>query len=922
MSDEALQTPAVGEEAAVSVTLVSVAGFLASAAAGWTAGSLFRGALPRATGIVAAALGAAVVAIAHRTKRQSLVQAIGLAVIVLTGLALALAGGSAHGGLGGVVADAIRGGGPAGEAMPFEAGWRLILVVLIATLAAGASSLGIATRRPRFAVLLPVPPLVGAAAVAPPGAALSSAIPAMALVLGALIVAYSVELAGRGAFSRRFEMRRIGRGIAAIAIVVVFLTGMSHASVLFPIPDRERVIPAQLPPDVPPLPDRVLFTVRSATQGPWRLGVLDVYDGRAWRLPPYDPERLQRLAPDGRFPDARPASPRDVNVTFVMSSLPGPVLPAPAGARVLGTRPGIAVRLDPRTQMLRAPAGTAPTGTTYSITAAPLPFGKELQGAPAPRGVNEFLETPPAPPGVAALLEKMPRVPMWDRLQAARAAFYAKVVAAGAGKPVPVPPARVDQILAGKPASPYEITAAEALIARWAGVPTRIGYGFFEGDKTKAGWSVHPRHAATWLETYFEGYGWVPIVGVPPRAKGSLNHNQKKSNPIVRPTEQLALVLYVPIHERTFRAFYVVARYWIAVALPFAVALVAAIALYPGAIKVLRRMRRSRWANKRGLPARIAAAYSELRDAATDLAIGTPTLTPIEFAKLVAHDDELIELSWLVSRSLWGDLRRDLREEDADAAARMTRSVIKRMRRAQPAATRLLAVAARASLREPFTLEVPNLWPSRRIRVHPVRRVLRALPLRRLRRVIPVGAALAILLSACAASPRVTASATGVLPDRIVPAGVDTVSFKREPAVESRLREVGDAALIDAARVFTFRNDREVQGYLEVGSFKAGVSGFRQEIRRGVLKGIGAARFRLTRAGRLRVYAASLNHENFLLWFSPEGSYFELLIAHSDYAAPLDLLAKILTYQGRNVGTITGGGAVITPIDPRRGEAT
>ena len=30
----------------------------------------------------------------------------------------------------------------------------------------------------------------------------------------------------------------------------------------------------------------------------------------------------------------------------------------------------------------------------------------------------------------------------------------------------------------GATATPYEIVAAEALLARWAGVPARIGFGF------------------------------------------------------------------------------------------------------------------------------------------------------------------------------------------------------------------------------------------------------------------------------------------------------------------------------------------------------------------------------------------------------------------------------------------------------------
>ena len=41
------------------------------------------------------------------------------------------------------------------------------------------------------------------------------------------------------------------------------------------------------------------------------------------------------------------------------------------------------------------------------------------------------------------------------------------------------PVAKVDDMLNGGEATPYQITAAEALLARWAGVPSRPG-GVFQ----------------------------------------------------------------------------------------------------------------------------------------------------------------------------------------------------------------------------------------------------------------------------------------------------------------------------------------------------------------------------------------------------------------------------------------------------------
>ena len=43
--------------------------------------------------------------------------------------------------------------------------------------------------------------------------------------------------------------------------------------------------------------DRPLFRVRSDLSGPWRMGSLDVYDGKDWRLPPFAENELDEVPP-------------------------------------------------------------------------------------------------------------------------------------------------------------------------------------------------------------------------------------------------------------------------------------------------------------------------------------------------------------------------------------------------------------------------------------------------------------------------------------------------------------------------------------------------------------------------------------------------------------------------------------------------
>lgn len=897
----AVDAPTPREEP-VSVPMVTAAAFFAASAAGWALGGLFGGALARIAAVSAAALGAGITGFGSRARRATLWQATALPVVVLVGVALALLGGGAEGGVIGSVVDSVRGGGPSGSALPFDAGWRVLVVVLIGTLAAGACSLAIATRRSRLTVALCVPVMIAATLVQPQGSMLSTGLPSMALLLGALVAAYGVELAADGAVTGGFEIRRIINGVIGIAAVAAVLVASSRAGFLFPVPDREHVIPPQLPPVARPTPDRELFTVRAGFPGPWRFGVLDVYDGTAWRLPPYDPSRFRALDQGGRVPDVAhvPAGAR--TVTFTIRALSGPVLPAPPGASVVrGARPLI----DPRSQILRLKDGHEPSaGVTYTVSAAPAPTGKQLSDAPRPRGQAEFLSAPRPPASVTSLLADAPTTSSWDRLQFMRTALYRAAVAAGAGQAKAVPPARVAQILAGKPASPYELTAAEALIARWAGVPSRIGYGFYDGDPKGAVRSVRPRHASTWLEVYFEGHGWVPVVGVPPRARASLDQRTSDANPRIRPTEQLALVLYVPVRLETIQLLYSVARYWIAIALPFVVAALLAWIFSPGLFKMLRRLRRRRWARALGVRARIAVAYADLRDRAIDLNVGDPSDSLFGFVAAVVPDDELVELTWLVSRALWGDLQRDLRAGDADAAEALAASVTKRLHRAQPSPTRVLAVASRASLRAPYTNEIPNLWPGRR----------------RARRVIVISASvLALVLASCAPDVTQSPSGRGSMPGAIVPDTLGDTAFRREPAVEARLSEAGDGALIDAARVYTFKQDGIVQGYLQVGAFKPGATADRRDVRRGVLAGLGAT-FTLARVGSLRVYVGRSDTRQLVVWFAPDGSYFELLVARANVEDPTALLARILGSQGTKVGRRGAPVKTLTPPDPRRGE--
>ena len=938
------------EEKPVSVGLACVAALLATAAAGWMIAGIFAGGLPRLLGLLGPVIGAGMVALSYRTRRPSVVQYLILPVAVAIGAAFALSD-AAGAGLSELVLEALRAGGLSQPPVPFDPGWRFVLLVLGAILGAGAASLSLSLNRPKIGIVLAVPFLFGGALVQPSDATALSAIGALVLAVGSMAVAFGADLAKEGATSGGFEARRLGRGAAVLAGTVAALILASQLGFLLPDQDDDQVIAAMRPQIPPPTPDRELFTVTSPVQVPWRLGVLDTYGLKenAWLTPPFRASRLAPIPDSGIIPlrgndggrsstlVRPPATGADgtVMVEFRLSEIGGRV--APNVASTLSATGNVDLDYDPRTQGFRVTRGRARTGDRYTVVAPRPPSAAELIAAPpAGKALAEFLEAPEMPVAVEAVLREAPTTNLFDRLQFVRTHYYAQVVAAGSGEPLDVPPARVAEMLEGDEATPFEITAGEVLLARWAGVPARIGYGYYGGDaaggaKPAAGtstFSVRPEHGALWLEAYFEGHGWVPIVGTPPKAKASLSPDDKRNDPTIRPTDELALVVYVPIRLETVQLLFDTIRFWALRAAPWVIAAVLAFLFYPGALKLARRSRRRRWAARHGPAERIAVAYTELRDAANDFNIGDPMHTPLEFLSDLSADVEHNELAWLVTRALWGDLRRDLRVEDAEAAEEMARSVTRRLRRANGGLPRLIALGSRTSLRDPFSRELPNLWrrprPPRRPRLKLRRRL--ATVTRSLRRRVPGGATtlivivvLAVTLSGCAVRTDLASTGPAAYPDPTVPDQLDVFRFVREAALEPAFKEAGSQSLVDHGRVYSVREGDNIQASLQVGSFKPGLRGREREVRDGLVRAIGARRFALMRIGGERVYALDLPEQRVLLWFPSDARYYQLLVARRAFTRADDVFVSLLAFQRSGTHEIVKSDQLVPLVDARRG---
>lgn len=930
-SDAPAPTDASAEgERLVPVGLTVVAAGLATAAAGWMTAGMFEGLLPRFVGLLGPLVGAGLMGLSYRMRTPAVVQYLVAPVLVLVGALLVVpdaTGGSAN--LPGLVAEAVREGGLSQPPVAFAPGWRFILVVLTGLLAAGSAGLSISLNRPKVGLLLPVPFIFATALAQPPEATALSSIVALGLAIAAMSVAFGADLAQEGATSGTFESRRLIRGALVLVAVGAALFGLSQLGFLFPDVQEEEIVEPRRPEVPPPSPDRELFTATMPAELPVRLGVLDVYgiEENAWLTPPFRRSRLAEVPADGEVPLLGNDDPDSATIlepplgedgetftaTFTISDVPGRSVPSIQNALDAEVAGGdTSLEYDPRTQTFRVTESRARAGTSYTITAPTPPDARQLIAAPPPpERMAEYLEAPEPPVAVEELLAGAPNENLFDRLQFVRNAFYSAVVASGAGEPVDLPPSRVVEMLEGGTGTPYEITAAEVLLARWAGVPSRVGYGYYAGEAVEGRantYSFRPVHGAMWLEAYFEGHGWIPILGVPPKAQASISEDEQREDPSVTATDELALLVYVPIKLDTIQLLFELVRFWLYRLAPAGLAAALALAFYPALVKRARRARRRRWARSMGPAERVAVAYTELRDLANDYNFGDVQHTPLEFLQDLAPDAEHRELAWLVTRALWGDLARDLRTEDAEAAEEMAASVARRLRRANGGLPLLIALASRASLRDPWTREIPNLWPARtlgdRLRAlgrtlsRRVARFTAGFDLRRLRRRAATTITtliLSLLLGACAQPVNLTSTGEPVLPERIVPQNLGEYRFAREASIEDAFAR--DNSLVDAGRVYSIHDGPVVQGSLQVGAFKSGLRDRERDVRDGVVKSIGGGQFRLTRLGSERIYVLEQREQWLYMWFPPDAQYYELLAVRKEFDTADELFLDILAFQ-------------------------
>jgi len=686
-------------------------------------GGVFIGAGGRIFAAVAGLLGVALAVGASRLARPALANvavAGGLFAIGLVLLATAGPGGIFE--LRALVADAASSGDLLRPPVPFDPGWKAIIGWLMGIVGFAAGWLAIVVRRPALGLLVPMPIAAFAGISVPDSQQVASGLAVLVLFAIGLGLLSSEQAVGEG--DQRppvaYEVRKAIKALPVIAVVTVGLYFMAQADFLFPAPVIDPAQEPQAPKTVPlsEVEDRVLFSVSdTGLSGPWRIGALDVYDvdDGTWKLPAFTDSELDDLPDDG-FVDRRLAV--AVEATFTVQGLGGAVLPGlPNTVGITADGPQLAY--DARSGNIRVDQGQVDPGLTYTVAAAGLPTLDELRQTTAgiPEDIRDtFLTAPDPPPAAAALIAEAEADfdNRWDRFDFLRTYVLDEVVAAGPGSPVPIPAERVQEILTDLEGSPFEIVALQGLFARWVEVPSRLGYGFDGGDAVDGGLEIRPRNGATFPEVYFEGFGWLPVIGTPKQAEPTVGGEagDRQSDPTIVPSDDIAVQLFLPLLVEPDS---VLAEQLLLLALALAAAAViglTAYTLWPAARKAWLRGRRRNAALAAGPRARLALAYAEWRDHATDLGYRFSNDTPLAYCERFVDDEEHEELAWLVSRGLWGDLQHRLTPELAATAEELSRALRRRLSASQPATMRAVAAVSRLSLRQPFAPDTDLTRPS------------------------------------------------------------------------------------------------------------------------------------------------------------------------------------------------------------------
>ncbi|MBC6462131.1 DUF3488 and transglutaminase-like domain-containing protein [Actinomadura sp. HBU206391] len=395
-------------------------------------------------------------------------------------------------------------------------------------LAGAAAALALRAGRPLLALLPPVVLLTGAVVLAgPDGAPGYLAVTVLVAAGATLLGAFTAAESGDGR-----ETRAVLRAIG-VAVLLAGLAAFAGPPVLAewsrrppdprpaakpPVTRDEAVNPLSYLPGWGARPLDPLLTVRTARPVELRWVTLSEFTGETWL-----PE--QGYSPAGEMlPPPVPAPPRPTSqrATLTVANLPGPWLPAVGNPRRIE---GVPVSYDPESGTLVARDGRS-VGHRYAVT-GDVPGWRPTDAAralvPTDPAFDRYRELPPGAPSRIGEVAAVVAGTDSPYRQAVRLAEYLRrdyvLDARGRGGHGYANLAAF-LVMPGEgrrgSGTADQFASAFAVLARAAGLPSRVAVGFGQGGTDGPdGRQVRTGDALAWGEVYFDGVGWVPFDVIP-----------------------------------------------------------------------------------------------------------------------------------------------------------------------------------------------------------------------------------------------------------------------------------------------------------------------------------------------------------------------------------------------------------------------
>lgn len=342
---------------------------------------------------------------------------------------------------------------------------------------------------------------------------------------------------------------------------------------------------------------------------PLRLVTLDEYDGAQWRA-------ATRYAPFGTAVETPLVGERRRTATVVVSfaGLGGSWLPSP-GDPVAVSEPDTLVDVETGTLHDPDPA----EDTTYEVTGvADAPDPADLLGATVPTGsaALAYLDQPQLPGPLADYADRVtPDAGPYERALAIEAAvregrrLSPRAISGSAFWRIErflLGPGKDDQV-----GTSEQFATAFAILARRAGLPTRVVVGFRPGDRQPDGTRlIRGRDALAWPEVYFQRLGWVPFSPTPNDDTFSQGRPELAEAPDVQPApstpEPTPTVTEPPAEAAVETGTDAALSPWLAAAAG------AVLLVVPLLVLAVARALRSRRHRRRGAPGAWAEVYDAL----------------------------------------------------------------------------------------------------------------------------------------------------------------------------------------------------------------------------------------------------------------------------------------------------------------------